>query len=430
MTVCSPARHPAELAKLAKIIRFLGIRRGAIGALFLLALGGDILISGGVLRQSGPAPILLLATPPDSDLDALAHTWPNAIDPQRWLRDAARVRRRAELSRLGEVDAAITRARRAMASLGETEALRELADAERTLSSVLTLPGAAAFYAEVQLQLGVSAAQLGQLGLAQAAFARAARVDPARRLLAGEAAPEIVMLATRAFALVERAPEGEVRIVVNAPDARVFLDDRERGSAPLSLRAGSGTHLLRIEAPGHLPYAGLYEIAEGQRPEQRFSLAEEPRHVALRDAHAVSGSAAAAALRASAARVLANAPELQGLLFVERAGAERAVLVLCERKGCSAPLRHVAGRARVQLRAPGPAIALSAENLADARAWLRTPALAIAVAHAETASVWQRWYVWAGVSAAVIGGVALAVAATQPEPERRLRVSVDPSALH
>jgi len=388
--------------------------------LFLLASGAVFLLCGPASGQPGDGAILLLARPVHDDREPIARALPGAIDETSFVRAGARARWLTELSQLRAVDASIASARRAMASLGEAEALRELAAGERTLLSVLTLPGAATFYAELQLQLGVSAAQLGQSGLAQAAFARAARVDPSRRLLAGEAAPEIVALATQAFEAAERAPEGEVRIVVNAPGARVFLDDRERGSAPLALRARSGPHVLRIEAPGHVPYASLFEIGAGQRPEQRISLAADPRAVALHDARALLARGQAADVARAAQRVLAAAPELRALLVREA----RDLWIWCERGGCRAPL--TARHADVSALPREP---LSASNLERARAWLRTPPLGADAEHAAPASVWQRWYVWTAVSAAVIGGVVLAAVAAQADPERRLRVSVDPSAL-
>jgi hypothetical protein len=371
---------------------------------------------------------LLLETPEDA---AIA----GAIDAQTFVRDGARARWLDELSQLRAVDASIARARHALVSLGEVEALRELATAERTLRGALLLPGAAAFYAELQLQLGVAAAQLGQLGLAEAAFARAARVDPGRRLLAGEAAPEVVALAARAFELAERAPEGELRVLVNAPGARVFVDDRERGSAPLSVRARSGLHVLRIEAEGHLPYACLFEIGEGQRPEQRFSLAPDPRVAALGSTRAALGRAPAAELARSAQLLLAIAPELRGLALGERAADGRGLLIRCARDGCRAPRTWSGARALGDaLAAPPERAALSDAGLQRARAWLRTRPRAyaadVAASGAESGPVWQRWYVWTGVSAAVIGGLVLAAVAARSDPERRLRVRVDPSALH
>ena len=361
-----------------------------------------------------------------------------AIDAQSFVHAGTRARWLGELSQLRAVDASIARARLAMVSLGEADALRELADAERTLQAALVLPGAAAFYAELQLQLGVSAAQLGQLGLAQAAFARAARVDPSRRLLAGEAAPEVVVLATRAFELAERAPEGEVRIAVDAPDARVFLDDRERGRAPLSVREKSGPHVLRIEAPGRVPYASLFEIAEGQRPEQRFSLAAEPRLVALDGVRATLTQAPAAELERAVQRVFTSAPELRALVLGERRSTgprdARGFVIWCARRACREPRTWQGARAfGGALLAPATSQVLSSRNLSEARAWLRTATVSVtdaAVAHATLASVWQRWYVWTAVSAAVLGGVALAAVAARSDPEHQVRVSVDPSALH
>ncbi|HEX4355184.1 MAG TPA: PEGA domain-containing protein, partial [Polyangiales bacterium] len=185
------------------------------------------------------------------------------------------------LDPLRESDRLIAQARRDAAELDEPSALRRLAEAERLLSHALAVPGSSAFYAEVQLQLGVTAAQLGLDGLAEASFARAARLDPRRRLLAGEAPPTVVSLAARVFDRASAAPEGEVRIVTDPIGARVFLDEVERGNAPVIVRARSGVHSLRIEAPGHVAYGVLFELEEGRRPDVSVALTIDPRVSAI-----------------------------------------------------------------------------------------------------------------------------------------------------
>ncbi|MET0390819.1 MAG: PEGA domain-containing protein, partial [Polyangiales bacterium] len=241
------------------------------------------------------------------------------------------------LAVLTEVDGAMAQASVALAELDESRALRELARAERALSGVLALTGAALFYAEVQLRIGVSAAQLGVHELARAAFARAARIDPERSLLPGEAAPEVVALARLAREQVSNAPEGEVRIAVAASGARVFVDDIERGVAPIVVRARTGLHVLRIDAPGYTPYGCLFDVTEGRRPEQRWLLAASAASPAARERALQAFERAAlgndtAAIVARAGELLAVAPELDAVAFAERAlSGARGLFVRCSR---------------------------------------------------------------------------------------------------
>src|SRR5262249_41604529 len=148
-------------------------------------------------------PFLVLESSEIAAVSGKPHTisevdW-RALDRTRVAADA--------LGQLTEADAAMAAAKSCMARLDEAEALRQLARAEVALVRALALPGAPLFYAELQLQIGVTAAQLGAQELASAAFMRAARIDPTRRLLAAEAAPDVVALAARAFERAAAAPE-------------------------------------------------------------------------------------------------------------------------------------------------------------------------------------------------------------------------------
>ena len=352
---------------------------------------------------------------------------PNTISESDWRAlDRARVVSES-LTQLAEADAAMAAAKSCMAKLEESAALRHLARAEVALVRALALPGAPVFYAELQLQIGMTAAQLGATDLASAAFTRAARIDPTRRLLAGEAAPDVVALAARAFERASSASEGEVRIVSDAPDARVYVDDVERGTAPIVVRARTGLHVLRIEAEGRAVYANLFEMAEGRRPEQHFALFASARSDALAQVSARAREPDAAALQRSVAQLLHVAPELAGVIWRQERDP-RALLFTCDRARCRAPERL---RSSELPKFAEQARALTQRELSDARAWLEIGDPYVRPNEVRTSTaLWQRWYFWSVIGAAVVGGAAVAIGvAAQPTPERTLRVTVDPSAL-
>lgn len=342
--------------------------------------------------------------------------------------DHARVAADA-LAQLTEADAAMAAAKSCMARLDEGEALRQLAHAEVALVRALALPGTPLFYAELQLQIGVTAAQLGATELASAAFMRAARIDPTRRLLAGEAAPNVVALAAAAFDEAAKGAASEVRIAVAAPDARVYLDDVERGSAPIVVRARTGLHVLRIEAAGRTTYAALFEMAEGLRPEQRFALFQSARVEALERLRERARGDDPHALQRAARELLHVSPELGGVIWLERTPrAPRALRFACDASECFTPQRVRVGSTDAW---PAHTRALSQAELHSARAWLLSGDLFARPHETRTSpALWQRWYFWSAVGAVVVGGAAVAVAAAlQPEPQRTLRVTVNPSAL-
>jgi hypothetical protein len=331
----------------------------------------------------------------------------------------------ADLAPLRQVEELLATARKRAADLDETGALRSLAEAQRSAWDALSVPGAAAFCAEVELQLAVIAAQAGRWDLAADSLARAARLDGPRRLLAAEASPEVVALADRVFRDAAAGAEGEIPISTDAERARIFIDDVDRGFAPQRVRMRVGTHALRIEAAGRLPYYARIEVAQGLRPAQRFLLAPYPRMLAKTRVHAAL-HAEFATLTAAASALLSAAPELTAIVWVESdAFSTRKLIQRCDADGCDEPMR--VEHSRVQAR---HTTGLTAETLRAARTWLHEDVhLAVSSANASESPWWHRWYVWTLATAIVVGASAAVVVASEPAPSRSLRVVVDAGDL-
>lgn len=331
-----------------------------------------------------------------------------------------------ELLPLRQVEDLLAAARRSRAELDEASALRRLAEAQRLAWDALGVPGAAAFCAEVELQLAVTAAQAGHWELAADSFGRAARLDGARRLLAAEASPQVVALADRVFRDAAIGPEGELPISADAPGARIYIDDIDRGLAPQRVRLRAGTHALRIEAAGRVPYHARIEVAQGVRPAQRFVLAPDPRASAKARLRAALRADATALVSATTALLVA-APEVSRVVWSEHdARTNRALVYACDAHGCSAPLRVE----RDVLLGGRAATGLTAETLSAARVWMHgVRVVEEPIVSAENSPWWSRWYVWTALAALAIGAGAAAAVALQPAPERRLRVIVDSSDL-
>jgi len=331
----------------------------------------------------------------------------------------------AELGPLRQVEELLATARKRAADLDESGALRSLAEAQRLAWDALSVPGAAAFCAEVELQLAVTAAQAGRWELAADSLARAARLDGPRRLLAAEASPEVVALADRVFRDAAAGAEGEMPIFVDAERARIFVDDVDRGLAPQRIRMRVGTHALRIEAAGRLPYHARIEVAQGLRPTQRFVLAPDPRALAKARVRAAL-SADATTLEKEIASLLSAAPEIGTVAWIESdARSKRRLIQRCDASGCTEPVRVERDRA-LSRRTDR----LTSETLRAARAWLRDDVrIAQSSVRQDDAPWWSRWYVWTVASAIVIGASAAVVVAHEPAPTRSLRVVVDSGDL-
>ena len=376
-------------------------------------------------HANGPAKLLVFA--PDAPADParwrerLARAYGALeLDPDVWLRSAQPQRgiEPSRLAALARIDQQLARAQGRAAAFAEDEALAELAQAADLGEQLADVPGAAAWNAEIQLRLALIAAQAGQDGVAESAFRRAATLDPARRLLDAEAAPEVVARGVRVQRETALGARGEFDVRVLAADARVYLDDVALGRAPAHVRAPVGRHVLRVEAPGRVSYGAFIDVLEGARPALVVEPVPSPE---LERARAL----ARAARRGNYAQVaegLAAPDAPSDVLVLETARtSQRALLVACDAHGCRRPLR-IAGAA---LPSALPLPALDSDSLARDRSWLGA---APAATDAASTPWWQRWYVWAPLAAAAAGATALALA-SEPAPAQHLRVVVEPGNL-
>lgn len=323
------------------------------------------------------------------------------------------------------VERLLTAARANTAGLMESRALGELHRAEALSRSLADVPGAAAWIAEVQTTLGITAAQAGLLDLAEHAFARAATLDPSRGVRAAEAPPAVVERAAGILAAVARRPRGSFEVRSPSPGARIFLDDREVGLAPRIVRAPVGTHVLRVEAPGMTPWGSVLDVLEGRRPPVDVSLTPDRLVSAARRLEAAAGrfDPADAVLQGTVLGVRA--------VWVVRVGAgaeDRALLIRCEADTCDGVRRLALDEVPFVLssvaRAEWDTIAAGQRTGAS---WLDEPAV-IPPPPLPT-PFYQRWYVWAGL-AVLAGGLAAAIAvAAQPDAQQVYQVEVAPGGV-
>lgn len=350
-------------------------------------------------------------------------------DPVSYVCEATRAFEPARLRDLQRVEQLLAKAQVDAAALREGRALSGLAEAARLARGLLDLPGIAAWQAEIALRTGLVAAQVGQHGLAETSLRRAASLDLERKPRAAEAAPDVIALSDRIWQAARSAAQGEMTVTVRLDDLEstlrvqdvhpvyVYLDDTLVGTAPTTLHASAGTHVLRVEAPGYRSYGAMLDVLQGKRPD--FGVVLAPTR-ALRAARALRGAGrrgdTAAVIRALSALSESGVPLTGALLVQSGSDPTRAVAVACDTSGC-APARALRAGDAVPM-AIGLGSAQAARFLDGDRV------LATHHPRAARPRLWQ-WIgaVGAGVATAVVTGL---LVAAQPQPRRELVVVVQP----
>ncbi|MFT3926227.1 MAG: PEGA domain-containing protein [Myxococcales bacterium] len=328
---------------------------------------------------------------------------------------------RSELRVLEQVESLLREGRELSARFDERLALRRYAEAEQLLRSSLEIPQVHAWLAEVNLQLGLCAAQLGELGLAETALGRAASLDPQRTVQAAEAPPSLVHLAHAIEQRRARAPASQVLIETEPAGATLWLDGRRVGQAPHEMSLSSGMHVLRVAAPGRRTYAALLELGPGRRSPVRVELDEEPAEQARRELLAQLGRPSQVAVHAHALSALIERP-----LWIFEAGTGPLARGLVRRCDPECTLVATLGE--------GPALALTpVPSSAEELAWLSAEPRPSA--HEAPANVerpwWKRWPAWTVGALVVVGaGVTAAVlAARDPKVVDERQLVLDPGSL-
>ena len=326
---------------------------------------------------------------------------------------------RSSVQALAEVQARLRRAHDERAELRHGQAIAALLEAEQLALGALSVPGAAAFYAEVEIELAITAAETGQVGIAEAALARACTVDPGRAVGAAEAPPDFVARAEAVRRALATGPRGtfEVR-ASDAPAAAAFLDDRSLGPTPVAIEASVGRHVLRLEASGFRPWARVIDVQEGPRAPVVVVLSPDPAVEAARALRAASLDGPSAAV-ASWLGVLEAAGRAPRALWLVEAGDQRALAFACTAAGCRAPVRLLGGEIGDEVElSEGAAPSASERTIAEARRWLgeRPP---------PVTPWWEEPWLWIMAGALVAAGTAAVIGATWPEPPTRLEFHFD-----
>jgi PEGA domain-containing protein len=248
----------------------------------------------------------------------------------------------------------------ALAAMGELRFQDALRDLDRAADDAV-LTGAAglttAQLADVYLYRGIVRRKLlpSETSSAWEDFVRAATFNPERVLDPGRVPPAALDAWNRAVAEVQRRAQGAL-IVRGPAEATISIDGRPAVRSPaLSPGLSHGEHLIRVEEPGHLPWAASVPLAG---PTLELEVPVRPE-LALDDA-----AAADLARRSDAAFALVaqqkprrGDPVLE-LRLVETASRQRRLVSLVTLSGAGelrAAVDRMAGAARASEPGARPA---------------------------------------------------------------------------
>lgn len=343
-----------------------------------------------------------------------------------------------ELARFRSVREQIDEGWRAYLRVAVESAQLRLAGARAEAEALLALPGGAEVYADAALRLGAVLGHLGRKAEAQAVLALALALDPDRPVTLAEFSPDVI----DAIDAAKRAPAPirRLRIASSPPGALIRVDGADVGRAPVDVEIVRGQHVVIARAPLHRPAVRGVLVEDAAAS---VALELPPDEDALRLAAGAARGLPEAAAQAliDAALRFAELDEVAVVADTIRRGAPTLLVQRCAVPAAPAGAgdgRGAAARARcsavVELgygdRA-GLAAAARAAWEAARGGELRYPPVVLEdrgarPGGADRCKLCRSPWLWTGVGAAVLAGVALTIAATsgaKPAPV----VGVDPS---
>jgi tetratricopeptide (TPR) repeat protein len=206
----------------------------------------------------------------------------------------------------------VNRAEDRFRELDDEEALALLANAIAKLTGVHQEPGAIELLARSHLLAGAIYLARGRTEAARQRIQRALDLEPELAPPRDRFAPEVLAEVATVRGAQATRPTG--RLVVTAkPAASVYVDGRLHGTTPVEIdNLGTGTHVLRVGAPGRESRIETLQIATSEDRRVEIELTPDPEITAIAELPSLLQKSADAT------------PVLE--LLARRGGAERTLL--------------------------------------------------------------------------------------------------------
>ena len=162
-----------------------------------------------------------------------------------------------------------------------TEAVTRLSQAQNHLTAVATRVDDFNLLARLALQRGLSQLALKIPGEAEQAFATAYLLGY-QGPTTGDHPPEIEAAIKRAGEQLTSATTGGLTIKVRPYNARVFVDGKQLGAAPVTVQERPGLHHVRVSCTGQTPKAFFHRVSAGRMERLEIFLKPAPPDLAAR----------------------------------------------------------------------------------------------------------------------------------------------------
>ena len=328
-----------------------------------------------------------------------------------------------DLARFRSVREQIEEGWRAYLRVAVENAALRLAGARAEAEALLALPGGAELYADAALRLGAVLGHLGRKAEAQAALSLALALDPDRPITLAEFSPDVidaVDAARRAPAPIRR-----LRITTQPPGALIRVDGADVGRSPASVEVVRGQHVVVARSPLHRAAVRGVIVDDAAAA---VSLELLPDEDALRLAAGAERGLAEPAAQAliDAALRFADLDEVIVVADTTRRGAPTLLVQRC----AGAPARCSAVVELGYGDRAGLAAAARAAWDAARTGELRYPPVVLGERGGrpgpDRCRLCRSPWLWTGVGAAVVAGIALTIVATSGAKPAPI-VGVDPS---
>ena len=148
----------------------------------------------------------------------------------------------------------------AYVAVDTARAMDQLGQARQAALAVLDLDGGLTLYADVVLRLGAVELQIGQVQAAALDFRLARALDPDREVSIAAFAPDVV----KSFdsAQVAEVPMTTLTVTSEPAAARIELDGRYLGPAPVTVEVAVGQHIVIVRQAGYRSQASELVLTE------------------------------------------------------------------------------------------------------------------------------------------------------------------------
>lgn len=244
---------------------------------------------------------------------------------------------------LTAVNALLADAKKELLNFKYAEVIRKLIQAKRQLEPMVLQLRDYQPLLEIHLYMAVASMNAGDKRTSAAAFGELARLRPDFRIDPQQFPPTVLEAFEKARQAETKQARG--RVVINAVPggAKVYVDEVAAGTAPGSVAATPGEHIVRVEKAGYYSWAEKVIVIPYGKVEKEAVLKKNMGSQALKQLEAELMSGPAPKVVAQLGSTVSEALGTQGIVVGEVAGSYQTYAVSVAYVPKSGPIRAVVG---------------------------------------------------------------------------------------